>query len=757
MGKSDYILFENKPAEFFNEAYPIGNGSIGAMIYGDPTRMRIGVSHDEIWTGHASSDLSAWSKEDYLEAQRLAMNGEYAAATRCLKEKLAKYDAASFTTLGDIFIDIPKGEITEYRRELDMTSGVVEVSFLRNGKPFSARFFVSKPEEALIVMVDCEEPLDFHVSIDYPFTHKKGVKVRRDVVLMNFAALGMSERQDRGNTSPPDVTPTSSTRYTVGCTVSTNGGCDYYEEQRTFKIENAKDFVFFYTVATSHVHGVAFADWGHEEKAYYRIRRVFEMTNEEIVFNHVDDFQELMSRVELQFEGPDYSDVPTSERLRRFAEGNPDPSLVATQFHFGRYLAASGSRCGSKPLNLQGIWNDSVDPPWCSNYTTNINTEMNYWPFLGCGFDDLLEPLEKFLFVLMERGRNAARAIYGARGAAASHNSDIFGAATPVAGKTEWSFFPVSFAWLTREVFNKYLYNRDPEYLRYIYPLIEAAAMFFYDTLIDDGKYLIFCPATSPENSFILNGEECEVGRSTTMYMSIIRETFENFIYAARYFGKARNIRLDIEEMVKRLLPLRITDDGRIEEWYLGDNPPKIEEKDVHHRHISHLYDLYPGRAINTPELKEAARKSLEVRGDASTGWSLAWKLCCKARLHDDEGVMRLIRMFLTPVSPDPAEKPSYCRGGVYPNLFCAHPPFQIDGNFGFAAGIIEMLVGEEDGVLIPLCALPKELGTGYLRGFCLPGNRVVDMDFKDGKVTRINVHERPEKRLHGEFGDAIF
>ena len=372
MGKSDYFLFENKPAEFFNEAYPIGNGSIGAMIYGDPRHMRIGLSHDEIWTGHASSDLSAWDKEDYLEAQRLAMRGEYAASSRYLKEKVAQYTASAFKTLGDGYIDVPEGEITEYRRELDMTCGVCEVSFLRNGKPFSARFFVSKPEEALIVMVDSAEPLDFIVRFEHPIARELGIKVRRDVVLMNFAALGISERQERDNTTPPDVSPTTATRYTVGCTVSTNGGCDFIEDPCAFRIKNAKDFVFFYTVATSHVHGVAFADMGYEEKAYYRIRRVFEMPDEEIVFSHVEDFQDLMARVELQFEGPDYGKIPTSERLRRFAEGTPDPSLVATQFHYARYLAASGSRCGSRPMNLQGIWNDMFDPPWDSNFTINI-------------------------------------------------------------------------------------------------------------------------------------------------------------------------------------------------------------------------------------------------------------------------------------------------------------------------------------------------------------------------------------------------
>jgi alpha-L-fucosidase 2 len=357
---------------------------------------------------------------------------------------------------------------------------------------------------------------------------------------------------------------------------------------------------------------------------------------------------------------------------------------------------------------------------------------------------DLIEPLESLLRTVRKTGKEVAREIFGAGGFTANHNYDIFGYAQPAYGWPCWSYFPVSAAWLIRELFNKYEYTLDKKYLESVWELLYESAEFFLDMLIFDGEYLILSPGTSPENHYFdAEGNECSVGRSSTMFASIVRETLTNLVSAAQILKKDNDGLVErAKEAIPKLLPLRITDDGRIEEWYFGGKSIAPKEPEVHHRHISHLYDLYPAKLINpkTPELFAAAKESLRVRGDDATGWSLGWKVNCYARLRDGEGAMRIAKLFMRPVEPT-IEQTLY-GGGVYPNFFCAHPPFQIDGNFGFTAGICEMLVGELDGEIIPLPALPEELSAGgSVKGLAVRGNKRVDLAWKNGKLTEFKIY----------------
>ena len=736
MRASEYILFERKQASNFNEAYPIGNGHLGGMVYGDLPKMCLGLNHDELWSGGASSMYNAWNKEDYFEARRVALSGDYSLATKILKEKYSKYDAACYLTLGDLFLEFEDGEITDYRRELNIRDSLASVSFKLDGSPVSVKLFASFPDNLIAVRVESARKLSFKLSLDIPLGSE--YYADSDTVFVKGTCPVGNYRYEKRNSAPPDLEGKQCVSFITAFTVLTDGEKDI--NSTGFDVRNAKTLTAFFTADTSYKDGFSCGDLDYAHRVSENIRKATALEYNMLLTNHVNDVNKLFSKVTLTLGEPSGEDTPTSERIDNFerVDGTLDCDLITLAFNYGRYLMIAGSREGSTPLNLQGIWNDKMDPPWSSNYTTNINLQI------ACGLEELTELLERLIFILSRTGKESARALYGASGFAAGHNADIFGYSTPVWGEPLWSFFPFSAAWLLRQLYEKYEYTLDKTYLEKIFPLLGGAASFILDTLVDDGKYLIFSPGTSPENSYLLNGEVCQVARSTAMYGAIIRETLKNLVKADEILGKNTDIAKKASSVIPRLLPVRVTPDGRIEEWYFGENEPDIKEKDPHHRHISHLYDLYPAREINedTPELMIAASKSLDVRGDDSTGWSLGWKMNCRARLHDSNGFMRLLRLFFRRVDSTVVKIGLSSGGGVYGNLFCAHPPFQIDGNFAFTTAISEMLVGEHNGNLRPLCALPKEIPSGSVKGLRIRGGKTVDMTFKNGKVEELIVRD---------------
>jgi len=734
--KTEHILFEKRPAEYFTEAFPIGNGKLGGMVYGEPRRMRLGLNHDELWSGYEYDNTSSFDSSVYEKIEKLALKGEYLEAQRLYVDNFSKYESGAYLTLGDLIFELPEGEISDYRRELNIRESMTRVDFLLDGERVETEFFASFPSNVMAIRIKSQKRLNINVLPALTMINE----IRSDdrVLLFEGECPKLSARQLTRHEQNPDLDKHGGVRFTAALSVRSDG--EVTSNENGFSVSDGRETEIFLTVETSYKNGSECGELNFTEKAESTLSAALENSYDTIKAEHVADVTELFDRVEFCLAGEDLSFLPTSERIKRFAEGSGDNSLVALQFNMGRYYLIAASREGSRAMNLQGIWNDKMDPPWNSNYTVNINTEMNYWPALPCSMPELLEPLESLIRIIQKSGKKAARDLYGRGGMASNHNADIFGYVTPAGGRARWAHFPLSAGWLARELYNKYEYTLDKGYLESVYDILEDIAEFTLDSLRDDGEYLIITPGASPENVYMIGENECSLARSSTMFASIARESIRHYIAASNILGRESDLVRRARDAEPRLLPLRITNDGRIEEWYFGGESVSPIEKEPLHRHISHLYDLYPSNLINknTPGLFAAAKESLRVRGDDSTGWSLGWKINCYARLGDGDGVMRLIRMFMRPIAPEVERK---SKGGIYPNMFCAHPPFQIDGNLAFTAAMCEMLVGYDGDTPIPLPALPKEFPEGHMKGIALKGNKHADISWENGKIAEFRVY----------------